>query len=159
MNNLLHLILTIGIILFFSSISICQKNESIEGNYEIDDINIKFVNSKTFEESKIVSLLASKSGDIFDMTTFLQDVERIKKFYFDNGFFDTEVDTGLQILKEDKEINETFIVKENARYVYLNIKYEGLDSVASNLISMILNQKESLTKRGRFFSKDSVNLE
>jgi len=159
MNNFLRLFLITGILFLYTGMSECQEDTSVEGNYEIDDINIKFIESSTFDESTIKGLLASKSGDYFDMTTFLLDVERIKKYYFDNGFFDAEVDTGLFTNIEDKEINETFTVKENARYEYLNINYTGIDSISADLTGKIQNQKNSFTKKGRYYSKDSVNLE
>ncbi len=159
MRIFLKLLLIPGVIFFCYHYSYCQENTSIEGVYEIDEINIKFENSYAFEESAIISLLSSKTGDVFDMNTYLLDVERIKKFYFDNGFFNARIDTNLQVIREDKEVIENFIVKENERFSYYNIEYKGLDSIDASVKSLIFNHKRALIVKGKYYSKDTVNLE
>ena len=127
--------------------------------YEIDDINIKFTGLKTYEESDLKNLLASKEGVDFDLETYMKDVERLKKYYFDNGFFDAEVDTNLVINKKDEEIDLNFIIKQNSRYTYYDIEYKGLDSIEESVSQLVNKPEERLMNTGKYYSKDTIKLE
>lgn len=151
-------ILLFIIISFLSSISFSQNKVEIK-KFEIDDINIKFRGLKTFDESNLKNLLASKEGVMFDLETYLNDVERLKKYYFDNGFFDTEVDTNLVINKKDKEIDLNFIITQNARYRYYDIEFKGLDSVDESVKKLVYDPENRLVNTGNYYSKDTVKLE
>ncbi|MBS1517115.1 MAG: BamA/TamA family outer membrane protein [Bacteroidetes bacterium] len=159
MKNYLRLLFFTFVFVAYCRVSFCQDITSLEGNYEIDEVNIIFKSGSTFQESTIKGLLASRSGDVFDMTTYLLDVERIKKYYFDNGFFDADVDTSLLTKIDDKEVIENFIVTENSRYVFYKIDYTGLDSIDASVKSRIQDTRFSLIREGKFYSKDTVKLE
>lgn len=146
-------------ILGLHSISYSQNTADNNSNYEIDEINIKFVGNKTFEESELKNIIESKEGNIFDMEVYLQDVRRIEKFYFDNGFFDCKVDTNLIFHSADREIIENFKVRENKRYRYYEIEYTGLDSIDASAKSKIFNPIDKLLRQGGFYSKDTIKLE
>ncbi|MEP7147064.1 MAG: BamA/TamA family outer membrane protein [bacterium] len=136
-----------------------QDDNSIIDKYEIDEINILFKGKETYNEGDLKNLLATKESDIFDMTVYIQDVERIKKYYFDNGFFDAEVDTNLVFNKDDKEVVENFIITEQIRYVYYDVEYKGLDSIVKPVREKIMRTNDKLLSKGRFYSKDSIKLE
>lgn len=142
---------------FISNLYSQSKTEIV--SYEIDDIKISFKDSKTFDESIIKALLSEKDGDDFDYQNYLQDAERIKKFYFDNGFFDVLVDTSLLFNKEDEEVIEKFIITEKKRYRYNDITYSGLDSLDEQLHSKIFNPGAKLLYSGKFYSKDTIKKE
>jgi len=127
--------------------------------FEIDDIKIEFKGEKTFEENALTNLLASRDGDEFSMPIYLLDVERIKKFYFDNGFFDAVVDTALVYSVADKEVIEKFIVTQNERYRYFEINYKGLDSINAKVMGRIFSAPNVLISKGGFYSRDTINLE
>ncbi len=126
---------------------------------EVENINVNFQDGKTFDESTIKNLLASKEGEPFDIGTYLLDVERVKKFYFDNGFFDTAVDTGIVINKKDLEVNLAFTIKQNERYKYYEINYKGLDSIDPGVKAKIFKPSDFLIREGKFYSKDTIKLE
>lgn len=144
---------------FLNSICLSQENVIIDKSYEIDEINIKFKGVGTYEENTLKNLLASREGEPFDLTVYLQDVERIRKYYFDNGFFDTVVDTNLIFNKSDREIIENFIVRENSRYRFYNVKYFGLDSIDESVKGKIFNSDDYIIREGGFYSKDTIKLE
>lgn len=151
----------IFLIILFSltgSISFSQDNAEIKV-FEIDDINIKFSGPRSFEESDLKNIIASKEGSVFDLETYLKDVERLKKYYFDNGFFDTAVDTNLVFRKKDEEVNLNFIIKQNSRYTYYDIEYKGLDSIDGGVRKLIYKSDERLLNTGDYYSKDTVKLE
>lgn len=134
-----------------------DKNSS--KTYEIDEIKIEFAGKSTYDENEIKSLLASSDGDDFDHGTYLQDVERIKKFYFDNGFFNTSVDTGLFYNNKDDEVTEKFIISENTRFNYYNISYDGIDEIDESIKAKILSPEDKKLFTGRYYSKDTVKIE
>lgn len=145
--------------MFYSfNTSFSQEEEKVK-NFEIDDINVFFKSKSVFEDSDVKLLLASKEGDIFDPEIFMKDVERIKKFYFDNGYFDVSVDTSLTYNIEDEEVNENFIITANKRYSYYELKYNGLDDLDESVKSKIFNLNDKKLIRGRYYSKDTVKIE
>lgn len=142
----------------FSEVSFPQsKNDNI--NYEIDEIKISFTKTKSFDDEVIELLLAEKEDDVFDHQIYIQDVERIKKFYFDNGFFDAIVDTGLIFHKKDEEAIVKFIITENSRYAFNEISYLGIDSLDEQLKEKIFRPNDKLLFVGRYYSKDTIKLE
>jgi len=157
-NIILKYIFKFALVLFISTPLFSQSK--IENQvFEIDEINIKFSGIKSFEESDLKNLLASKEGAIFSLDEFVKDVERLKKFYFDNGFFDTAVDTNLVINKKDKEIILNFIVKQKERYVYYEIEYKGLESIEEPVKQLILEPRDKLIYTGGYYSNDTLKLE
>lgn len=157
-NHFSKYILTFFYLIIFTSACIAQDSVKII-KYEIDEINIKFTGKKSFEENDLKNLLSEREGDDFDLAFYLQDIERLKKYYFDNGFFDVVVDTNLIFNIEDEEVIENFIVKENDRYRYNEIKYSGLDSIDNTVEGKLYLPKEMLVYKGKFYSKDTIKLE
>jgi len=146
-------------IIFNSASSIFSQENNGAKTLEIDNIKIEFKGSKTYEDSEIEQILASKEGDVFELAVYLKDVERIKKFYFDRGFFDAVVDTAIVYKYSDEEVDEKFIITEKTRYVYYEINYVGIDSVDQSTRERILRPADKLLYKGRFYAKDSVTLE
>ncbi|MEZ4690233.1 MAG: POTRA domain-containing protein [Ignavibacteria bacterium] len=136
-----------------------QSDGKTVNNYEIYVINIVFKGLKTFSEDDLKNILASSEGDVFDRLTYIQDGERIKKFYFDRGFFDAVVDTQLVFKKEDVEVDEYFYVRENTRYVYYDIEYNGLENISEAVKNKIYDPNNIYLKSQEYYNKDTIKLE
>lgn len=134
-----------------------ENNES--GKFEIYEINFKFHGKKSFESDNLKKILAERQGDDFDAALYMQDAERLKKYFFDNGFFDATIDTNLIFNKEDAEVIVNFIVNENDRYSYHKIKYIGLDSIDKPLADKIIFTSDKFVREGKYYSKDTIKLE
>lgn len=149
------------VVVLTAAVSFSQDDNGDESplKLEIDDINISFKGFHVFEESDIKNVIASKEGDVFDRNIYVQDVERIKKFYFDNGFFDTKVDTSITYKREDKEVDENFVIRENKRYRYYKVDIAGLDSIDSYTRELITRPVDRFVREGRYYSKDTIKLE
>lgn len=142
------------------SVDFSQSQDKEENKvFEIDEINISFTGQNIFDPEDVSLLLASKEGDNFDIEMYLQDVERIKKYYFDNGFFNVIVDTGLVFNSDKDEVIEKFIITENNRYRYNIIKYSGVENTDDIVKNKIFNSEDKLLFGGRFYSKDTINKE
>lgn len=155
---MLKFYLILFFILNFADCLFSQTKVNIS-SFEIDEIKIIFKSSQSFESESIIKILALKEGDEFDYPVYMQDVERIRKFYFDAGFFDAKVDTALIFNKEDEEVIEKFFITENKRYSYQEISYQGIDSLEEKVKSLIQNQSDKLIFPGKFYSKDTIKLE
>ena len=146
--------------MFLSLVISSHSQDKAENKvFEIDEINISFTSQNIFDPEDVSLLLASKEGDNFDIEIYLQDVERIKKYYFDNGFFNVIVDTGLVFNMADDEVIEKFIITENIRYRYNNIKYSGIENTDDIVKNKIFKSSDKLLFGGRFYSKDTINQE
>lgn len=153
---------TIFILLFlvlFPEIVSSQDDVKTVNNYEIDDINIEFKGIKTFSEDDLKNILASSEGDVFDMLTYIQDTERIKKFYFDNGFFDAEVDTHIVYINEDLEVDLYFYIREKTRYVYYEFEYTGLEKLSEAVKGKVFDPNQSLLRLNGSYNQDTIKLE
>lgn len=155
----MHRFYFIILFLFIFACDLFPQKKTDVITYEIDEIKIIFKRTQSFESEEIKNILAEKEGDEFDYPLYLQDVERIRKFYFDVGFFDAKVDTALVFNKEDEEVIEKFFITENKRYKYQEISYQGLDSVDERVKSLIFNPAVKLLASGKYYSKDTVKLE
>lgn len=146
-------------ILFFLSASLFSQDKNNNTVFEIDEIEISFTGKNFINPDDVSLLIASKEGEIFDIEIYHQDVERIKKYYFDNGFFNVSVDTGLVFNFPDEEVIEKFIIKEGNRYRYNIITYSGLENTDEIVRDKIFNSPEKKISGGRFYSKDTINQE
>ena len=79
------------------------------------------------------------------------DIQKLKKYYFDNGFFDVSVDTSISINIEDEEASVTFIITENNRYKIDSVLIKGIDNVPKETLAKI--KKIKTLKRGDNYSK------
>jgi len=127
--------------------------------YEIDDVKIEFKGSQSFDNDKILDVTKSNTEEYFDREEFVLDAERIERFYFDNGFWDVEVDTLLVMNHKDIEVTETFIIHENSRYHINEIKYIGLDNLSSDLINIFFKENTPDIAIHQPYSRVNLNKE
>jgi outer membrane protein insertion porin family len=143
------------LILLLVSFDLClaqTKRPNING-FELDDIRITFDGKQSFSEDDIKNILVISQRDVFDMEEYITDVQRIEKFYFDIGFFDAKVDTGLLINYSDKEVVARYIITENSRYSYKNIQYLGLTHLNEELKDKLLDPEYMRIKDGEYYDK------
>ena len=127
--------------------------------FEIDNIEIVFLGTQSFETDNLLGIMALKEGDDFEKDIYLQDLERIKKFYFGNGFLDISVDTATQFISDSKEVNEKFTIKEGSRYEINKMNLDGLENVPENVMELILRPGDKIIYDGKYYSKDTIRLE
>ncbi len=137
----------------------CAYSQDNEKPYEIDKVEFVFKGSQSFSDEILKGILALKKGDDYDFETFRQDIERLKRFYFDNGYFDVDVDTTLVFDNSSEEVKEKFIISEGQRYRINELKFNGIDSVSSEVFSRIMRPGDRKIYEGGFYSKDTVRQE
>lgn len=126
-------------------------------NYEIDDIDFEFKDSESFDKTSLLDIMSLPKLNFFSSGNLGEDKERIKKFYFDNGFFDALIDTATQYDTEDKTVNVTIIIYEKQRYTLSKINIKGLSNINPSLIDEI-NSNPAI-REGDNYTKTNVNNE
>ncbi|MBK6878865.1 MAG: BamA/TamA family outer membrane protein [Ignavibacteria bacterium] len=146
--------------MIISMLAVSAFSQEDDGElFEIDNIEIVFLGTQSFETDNLLGIMALKEGDDFEKDIYLQDLERIKKFYFDNGFFDISVDTATQFISDSKEVNEKFTIKEGSRYKISKMNLDGLENVPENVMELILRPGDKIIYDGKYYSKDTIRLE
>ncbi|HEY3251875.1 MAG TPA: BamA/TamA family outer membrane protein [Ignavibacteria bacterium] len=136
------------------SVSIAGINAA---RLENGDVNFEFKTTATFAESVLKEVLLLPREKYFDRMTFEDDRQRLKKFYFDNGFFDVLVDTATEISDDSTEIDLEFKIVENERYFIKEIHYEGIGLISEEAKQEIY--PNTLIKIGDPYIKQNISLE
>lgn len=153
-------ILVLHIFFFIISINIYpQENNPQSDKFEIDEINILYTSTKTFDEDKIKDIIQTGKTKYFNSGEFIIDIARIEKFYFDNGFFDAVVDTSVIIDYDKKEISVTFRITENQFYRINTVEYIGLENIGGELRNLLFNLPNNPVKKNMRFISENVNEE
>ncbi|MEM8795730.1 MAG: outer membrane protein assembly factor BamA [Pseudomonadota bacterium] len=114
---------------------------------------INFVGNKAFGDSRLRNAISTRttgllsflrSDDIYDETRLAADEERLRQFYFNNGYPEFEVISSVVDLDEDK--NKFFItitVSEGKRYRYGRIEIDvGLLDIDPEELRPLVETKE-----------------
>ena len=139
------------LLLFLSPVIFCQEK------VETGDINFKFKGNSSFSEAALLDILLLPREKYFNRINLEEDLQRLNKFYFDNGFFDAVIDTAAKLDKEDDEVDVTFTIHENSRYIIKEVKLQGIDSITPSAKNEILTNR--IIDAGTPYSKTSINLE
>ena len=122
---------------------------NIKENLKVQIKKINFIGNHTFDDEKLKTLIQTDEGGYFsgldDSGTFKEDIysidiERIKKFYKENGFIKVDVKTAKTSLSTDKtELFLTVQISEGKLYRVgtLEIKGEDLLFTKEELIDLI----------------------
>lgn len=135
-------------------------NTEFDHPLSVDEVTFKFNDGdEEFGESALSSIIFTKSGDDFNYDELVLDMQRIEKFYFDNGYFDAEVDTSFTYNDDTTEISIEFIITQNKPYKINKVEYFGLDSVTAAPKNQIFTPKDYAVKSGQIYTKSNVNIE
>lgn len=118
---------------------------------EVDDIEFTFKGKQTFENGELKDAIALSKSKVYNKSLLEGDIQKLKKFYFDNGFFDMEVDTSVTVDIEDEEVSVTFKITENKRYRIDSIAIKGIQNISADALAKI--RKVRTIKKGDNYSK------
>lgn len=162
-------IYTLLLLFFTPFIAIAQDEEPRDEPpeelepWQVSDIKFSFQKTKTFQDSQLDNIVTTTTGTDLNINSIVNDIITLKKFYFDNGFFNAIVDTVLNFNKEDNEVTVIFTIIENDRSRLNRIKYVGLDSLPKLVQDSIYrpnkDQLQVILKEGEFYSRSDINLE
>jgi outer membrane protein insertion porin family len=102
-------------------------------------------------------LRIGKSPEYFDPFVFKADVQRIKQFYKNNGFFYTQLDTSVRYNVEDNEVDLSIKVNEGPPSYVDSIYYFGIADSSKNFFQML--EEKPLLSNGARYTVDKLNAE
>ncbi|MEO6694637.1 MAG: POTRA domain-containing protein, partial [Ignavibacteria bacterium] len=114
-----------------------------ESELEFGEVTFTYKDSKTktFDDDVLLSQTGIDEDELYDDLILNNAVTKLKKFYFDNGFFYTEIDTNLRYISDDDNISVKFIITENLRYKIDTLIYAGIESIAPEVSKKISKLK------------------
>lgn len=124
---------------------------------ETGDIDFKFKKTESFSEAALLDIMLLPREKYFNRINLEEDIQRLNKFYFDNGFFDAAIDTVTKLDKDDNEMDITFIIIENPRYLIKEFRLQGLDKIPDNIRNEI--NANRLVEPGTPYIKNNINRE
>lgn len=124
---------------------------------ETGDISFEFKKTGSFTDAALLDILLLPREKYFNRINLEEDLQRLNKFYFDNGFFDSYIDTSTSIDKDDNEVDVKFIIIENPQYTIKEIKLQGLDKVPDDIKGEIYSNQ--IIEPGNPYNKTKINLE
>ncbi|MFZ1320709.1 MAG: BamA/TamA family outer membrane protein [Ignavibacteria bacterium] len=142
------------IILFFFFCFIFTDGVSQNLNLGVGDVRFTFGNTKTFEDEVLKSTVAMTSVEQFNKSILSEDISKLKKFYFDNGFFDVQVDTSVRYDMEEKLAFVKFIIQENKRFRIDSIFFNGLEKTSPKAKDLF--SKLELVKPNDFYNRKEI---
>ncbi len=126
-------------------------------SYTINDFEFDFKTTKSFDKDILKETMVLPKTLDFSQDALEGDRQRIKKFYFDNGFFDAIVDTDVTYNDINYEVDVKFIIIENSRYTIKEILLNGLKDIPDNLKTQI--NTDPFLKPGDFYMKANTTNE
>jgi len=146
--NLYKIFLTIAA---FCTFYCSAGNLHAQQIWEVDEIEFSFKGKQTFEDSELKDATAISKSKVYDKDIVIADIQKLKKFYFDNGFFDVEIDTSISINLEDEEASVTFKITENKRYKIDSLVINGVENTSADALAKI--RKIRTVKKGDNYTK------
>ncbi|MEO8512905.1 MAG: BamA/TamA family outer membrane protein [Ignavibacteria bacterium] len=154
MNKLFTNTLTVGVILLalYSNLTLAQPKK-----VETGDITFNFKKTESFTDAALLDILLLPREKYFNRINLEEDVQRLNKFYFDNGFFDVIIDTLTSYNREDNKFNVRFIIIENPQYRVKEVRIQGIDKVTDGVKNAI--KSNQIIEAGDPYNKNKINLE
>jgi len=122
--------------------------------YTVNNIDFTFKTTRSFNKTALLEVMYLPKTLQFNADDLEKDRQRIKKFYFDNGFFDAIIDTSVNYDSANYEVNIQITITENSRYTIKEMIIGGLDGIADNLKQSISSDRA--IKAGDFYSKSNI---
>jgi len=116
----------------------------------IEEIKVTHTDKKSFDEDILISALGLNESDVYKPQVLGENIYKLQKFYFDNGFFDAKIDTNVRYDLLEEETFIKIIVTENRHYRIDSLIFTGLDKVEGNTGRL-------MRKINRIKSKDHYN--
>ncbi len=135
----------------------CGSSFASPVSYTISDFEFDFKTTKSFDKDVLKEAMVLPKTLDFNQDELERDRQRLKKFYFDNGFFDALVDTDVAYDNVNYEADIKFTIIENSRYTVREILIDGLGKVPENLKTQINTNR--LIKPGDFYMKANTTNE
>ena len=121
---------------------------------KLTKVSFEFKNTNSLDQDELESAVSLSSADNFSSEYLNEDLNKLKKFYFDHGFFDVHIDTSVIYYPEEKEAGVRFIIYENKRYLIDSVRFSGLDKISPDAKDLLTEIKK--IKPGDFYNRSLI---
>lgn len=136
-----------------------DEDDDSSNKLKLDEVNIEFKDADIFSRSEIYNIIKTGSSDYYNAEEFSLDVQRIEKFYFDNGFIDAFIDTSTNINVDKNEISVSFKITANSAYLINKVNYTGLENLPDDLRANLFKSDDIEISPGDRYTKTAVSAE
>jgi outer membrane protein assembly factor BamA len=142
---------------FFFILSLLFSTEIFSQSLEINVVKFIHKDKKsTFADNILNDAVGITKEKLYKPSVLGEDVLKLSKFYFDNGFFDVKVDTSviynyLDTVENDVNVDINFLITENKRYRIDSLEYKGLGDISGDLKKLVDSIKT--IKKKDFYNK------
>lgn len=117
----------------------------------IDEVQFISKEKKSFTDKILNDAVAISKENIYKPAIAAEDIQRLTKFYFDNGFFNAKIDTLVLYNEPEQTVIIKFLIAENKRYKVDSLIYIGLEKIPEALkysidSVKIIKEKENYNK-------------
>jgi len=153
---------TVFIIAAFSCCCVHTFAYNVSNNpktpYEVNDVNFIFKKTESLNKSVLLDAMFLPKVKVYHPDDLENDRGRIKKLYFDNGFFDAVIDTATHFNIADNTVDIDIIIIENSHYTIDKYEITGLEELPTILKQQVYID-DSPVQPGKFYSKDNTTAE
>lgn len=87
-------------------------------------------------------ILGGEKPEYFDPITFSAYFHQVKRFYQENGFIHSQIDTSISVRPEKEMVFLTFSIKERNRSLIDTIVYQGFENLSPDVITELTLNKQ-----------------
>ena len=95
---------------------------------------VDILGDETMDREQLFTLVELEPGEVFSRSTLTSDVDRLRGYYADRGFFDAAVNPITNVDPEKKEIATSFDVKKGELYFVEGIDVNGNTRTADSVV-------------------------
>jgi outer membrane protein assembly factor BamA len=110
-------------------------------NFKIDKVNFIHKDKQTIDDSELEDAVSVTKSKYYYPEALTGDVNSLRNFYFDNGYFEAKVDKDVSFNIPDSTVTINFIIKSNHQYRIGAIIRTGLENVLDSLRKTIDTMK------------------
>jgi outer membrane protein assembly factor BamA len=110
-------------------------------NFKIDKVNFIHKDKQTIDVSELEDAVTVTKSKYYYPDAIPGDVNSLRNYYFDNGYFEAKVDKDVSFNVPDSTVTINFIITSNHHYRIGAIKRTGLENVIDSLRKIIDTMK------------------
>ena len=112
---------------------------------------VDILGDETMDREQLFALVALEPGEVFSRSTLSADVDRLRGYYADRGFFDASVSPITNVDPEKKQIATSFEVKKGELYFVEGIDVNGNMRTADTVV-----RRQLAIGEGELYSAQAV---
>jgi|WetSurMetagenome_2_1015567.scaffolds.fasta_scaffold05561_3 outer membrane protein insertion porin family len=127
--------------------------QEISQKYEVDQL--LFEGNETLKADQLLGVMNTHKTpwslwkwiyglkpEYFDPITFVADYHHVKRYYEDNGFFHSTIDTSIIFDHDNKRVSLTMRFSEGRRSIIDTISYRGFENLSYDVLEELSSNKQ-----------------